>query len=102
MGGGFSGGGWKAYHLAGSSSEEGSTLSSVAFYNNATHQTGADFYVERDVETLVAPPFAKSGAATYDNRIAYFAPADVGNVLTPLDGAYKGAVAPDGLAASAA
>lgn len=41
----------------------------------------------RDNESLGADPFAKSGSDTFANRFVYFAPNDVGNVLSgALDG----------------
>jgi hypothetical protein len=70
-----------------------------AAYNNATdYDLNATYYgvtpaaphviaIEYDNESLSGSPFAKSGALTFDNRLTYFAPNNVGNVLA---GAYNG------------
>jgi len=50
--------------------------------------------IAHDNESLGASPFAKTGADTFENRFAHFAPADVGNVLSGgLTGHTRGAVA---------
>ena len=52
-------------------------------YNCTTEYEGALDYVALNSgnETLVASPFEKSGADTYENRRTYFAPADTGDVI---------------------
>jgi len=58
-----------------------------AVNNCATPYSFADQQFPNDGsnETLASSPFAKSGANTFANRFAYFAPNDVGSVKT---GAY--------------
>jgi hypothetical protein len=54
-----------------------------ACFDNETnyHQIGDAIAIEDiDNEVLTASPFAKSGADTFANRFAYFAPVDTGNI----------------------
>jgi hypothetical protein len=54
-----------------------------ACFNNETnyHQIGDAIAIEDiDNEVLTASPFAKTGADTFANRFAYFAPVDTGNI----------------------
>ena len=65
-----------------------SVVAGNAVYNSSTadyNQNGQDVLFA-DNESLSASPFEKTGAATWANAKAYFAPADVGNVRT---GAYS-------------
>ena len=60
-------------------------------YNNSVYASNTAYILTNDAifdsnETLSASPFEKTGAATWANAKAYFAPADVGNVRT---GAYS-------------
>ncbi len=71
----------------------------IAFLSNYGFNNADDFsegiqLTEADNEDASVTAFAKDGAITYANRLTYFAPADVGNVLSPTFGQYKGAVAP--------
>lgn len=70
------------------------SVTANAVYNSSV----ADYSIKNSVfdnESLSASPFEKTGAATWANAKAYFAPADVGNVRTgaysSIDGA-KGAI----------
>lgn len=77
---GFSGTGGAG--IDGESRSEGHTvIAGNAVYNCTTaYANSADYIFSEDNETLSASPFAKSGSATYANRLTFFEPADTGNV----------------------
>jgi hypothetical protein len=57
--------------------------------------TAPDVYVDKGNEKAQAATcFAKSGSMTFENRMAYLRPIDIGNVLSCDNGGYKGAVRP--------
>lgn len=57
-------------------------------YNNTTHFDSNTYTLwTDDNQTAGSSPFAKSGSATFANRLAYFAPADVADMRT---GAFLG------------
>lgn len=81
---GFSGTGGIGY-LQSDSSENGGLLAYNAAYNNATNYSIANEHaitIGSTNETLSATGLAKSGALTFANRLAYFAPADEGAMRT--------------------
>lgn len=71
-------------------------------YRNSVYASNTAYILTNDSifdsnETLTASPFEKTGAATWANAKAYFAPADVGNVRTGSYsniGGFKGAIQP--------
>ena len=79
---GFSGTGGVGI-LASSTGEFSHRISNNAVFNCTTNYTlGDNNVLTSDNEVLGSTPFAKSGADTFANRFVYFAPNDVGNVLT--------------------
>lgn len=67
---------------------EAGTRNMIHYGHNAVYNCTTDYNVDDteiiyptgDNETLIASPFAKSGADTFANRAVYFAPVDTGNV----------------------
>jgi hypothetical protein len=79
---GFSGTGGVGYDFATASYASGSRGFNAA-YNNTTNVTATDETLSilgTDPEILTASGLAKSGADTFANRLAYYAPADTDNM----------------------
>jgi len=84
---GYSGAGGQGYDLEGDINLLGMN---AAFGNTTNFSYDSDRHINAgDDESLVSTGLAKSGAMTYANRAAYFAPANVGNMRS---GAFPGGI----------
>ena len=80
---GFSGaGGGGIVVAAGATVEDAHIMAHNAVYNCTTNYSysHSHFVLVNDNESVSVSPFAKSGADTFANRFAHFAPVDTGNV----------------------